>query len=244
MVKEAEPYDKAACNKYIAEAFVALINTQNVNEAVTRIAAVKVPEALQAEQLCDLLSFIVEAGADVVRKLGFQLIVAIYTEGCWSQESLVKGLQSFVSLCAAKVVDAPDLQNVLCSEMVVAFKPLFERSLLTPLFERGLVPADSLRQALESPEAAEFTEDTSRRNEMSQDDGCSRQVDQPKRLATQAKTRAKNSNKKKSLIDIAAQKQQRETQQQEELWGSCPQVYIVPSVYYYAEPWYWEAENC
>jgi translation initiation factor 4G len=213
---EEEPYDKVACNKYIAEAFVALMTSHDVQQAVAAIAALDVPEKLQAEQLCDLLLFIVESGADMVRTFGFQLIVAVYMEGCWSKASLKKGLQTFEGLCSYGKVHATDLANIICVELVPAF---------APLFQQGLLPADLLLQVA-----------TSTDEQASSSSKCDSSKDE-KRSSEKRKRKTK-----KSLIDKAAEQQQQEQKQQDALWRlgkmMSPSVYFAPSVLYYADPQY------
>jgi hypothetical protein len=144
-------FDTTACNKKIAKAFIVLMKTQDIHQAVASIVALQVPDSLQPDQLCDLLRFIVEANVEIVRSIGYQFIVAICLEGCWSHASLVKGFENFEQLCAAKEVQAPDLANILFAEMVPAF---------TPLVLQGLLPRSlSLQGYRESAESSAIPTD-------------------------------------------------------------------------------------
>jgi hypothetical protein len=125
-----DEFDETECNKKVAKAFIELMKTRDIHQTVASIAALQVPDSLQSDQLCDLLRFIVEARVEMVRSLGYQLIVAICLEGCWSHAKLVEGFQKFERLCAANEVNAPDLANVLVAEMFPAFTPLVLRGIL------------------------------------------------------------------------------------------------------------------
>jgi len=214
---EEENFDKVACNKHIAEAFVGLMTSGDVKQAVATIAALKVPGPLQAEQFCDLLLFIVEAGLpNALRGLGFKLIVAIYLEGCWSTASLQEGLQTFEGLCASDKVQAQDLEVILGTELFAAF---------VPLFQQGLVQAELLMKIATCKESQASS---SSKTDSIKDD---RRLPEKRRKKT-----------KKSLIDIAAEQQKLE-REQEASWQMGGMVapssgYYAPPVMYYAEQQY------
>lgn len=214
-----EQFDKVACNKRIAEAFVAMLSSQNIHQAVADIKALGVPEDLQAEQLCDLLMFIVEATATFVRTLGFQLIAAIYMEGCWSKASLVKGFKDFEGLLGTSAaVQVQDLAGILYSELAPAF---------TPLLQQGLLQGSTILQVLSSNEDKSAASSSS---------SSSSHSDSNKDSATHSRAPHAPRRKKKSLIDRAAEQQKMEQNQQEKVLPLgrmvAPCVYHVPSVYF------------
>jgi len=226
---EESSFDKVACNKRIAGAFVGLMTSQDLNQAVASIAAIDVPKALQAEQLCDLLLFIVEAGADMVRMrtLGFKLIVAIYMERCWSKASLEEGLWNFGNLCASDKVHAEDLAKILGEELFTAF---------IPLFQEGIVPAELLMKVVTCKECQASTSSTSKDDaeflmKMAKEGQASSSSTSDFAKDNRRFAEKRRKKVKKSLIDIAAEQQQ---QEQEALWRfggtMAPSGCYVPAV--------------
>lgn len=124
-------FNEAACRKELAEVYAELMSSHDVQEAVRRTASLAVPSSLQAEQLSELLSYIVEKSSAEMRTIGFRFIVAIFQTECWRHAALEKGLRSFARLRADLQLDVPALPKILFEEMSPAFQPLVSSGLLS-----------------------------------------------------------------------------------------------------------------
>jgi hypothetical protein len=121
--------DRAAYNRLIAEAFACLISSGDVQDAVSRIAAIAVPLSMQAEHFCDLLVFLLEAECDA-RKVGFEFLATIFVEGHWRHKALEEGFRSFAHRCSKLKFEVPTLPKILCDEIAPAFQELVSRDIL------------------------------------------------------------------------------------------------------------------
>lgn len=135
--KPAElPFDKEVCRKELVGTYSELVVSHDVQEAVTRVAAMPVPDAAQAEELCEFLMLVVEKGSDVMRMLGFKLVVDLFVAGCWKKAALEEGLCSFARVLPDLALDVPNLPKILNEEMIPACEPLVNA---------GLVSAETLK---------------------------------------------------------------------------------------------------
>jgi hypothetical protein len=112
-------------HKQLAMAIGDLMMTQDVQASVARVGALGLPPPVQAEQLCDLMTFVVEAD-DATRALGLKFFVALFAEGHWKPAALEKGLESFANVCAKEHFQqkVPGLKKILRKEVAVSFAPL------------------------------------------------------------------------------------------------------------------------
>jgi len=130
--KAVDYFDKALMHKELASAFGDLIASSDVGKAASLIAAVNVPASMQAEQVCDLLHFMVELSIENVRRLGFKLIAAIFIEGYWMPSAFEDGFWRFARLCCDGNVKTLALGKVIHDEMIPAFQPLVSRGIIQP----------------------------------------------------------------------------------------------------------------
>jgi len=122
-------FDKEACRTELMNALAELKYSHEVKEAVACIAAVEVPTCAQPEELSELLGAICGEGSDVVRKVGFQLVENLFSEGHW-QCGLLAGLRCFAEMCADLKCDVPTLPRIIREELQPALEPLVKMGLL------------------------------------------------------------------------------------------------------------------
>jgi hypothetical protein len=128
-----ERFDKQACRKELAGALKELRISHDVKEAVTRTAGLAVPLSQQTEELCEMLAKVAEEGSEEVRRIGFQFVAGLFTEGHWKPGALEKGVQHFIDgICCDLKFDIPSLPKIVHEELYPTFTPLVKSGLLQP----------------------------------------------------------------------------------------------------------------
>jgi hypothetical protein len=123
--KAAAPFDRDACREEVTATLAELRVSHDAADAVLRIAAIDVPVTHQPAELGDILSKIAEESSQDVRKIGFTLVVGLFTEGQWKAESVEEGLRNFVEeICPDLKCDVPNLPHILKEELRPALQSL------------------------------------------------------------------------------------------------------------------------
>jgi len=124
-------FDKEACRKEVLGALAELRVSLEVKEALVRISDLSVPFSQQSAELSNMLEHIVEEGSAAVRKVSFQLVACLFTQGHWKPHVLDKTLQGFVDgVCPDLKCDIPMLPTILCEELSPALAALVESGML------------------------------------------------------------------------------------------------------------------
>jgi len=126
-------FDKEACHAELLGALTELRVSCEVKEAILRISALSVPESLQADELCNMLGRMVEEGSAAVRKVYFELVAGLFTEGHWEATALVQGLTDFAeNVCPDLKCDIPMLPTILREELHAALAAVVGKGMLQP----------------------------------------------------------------------------------------------------------------
>lgn len=126
-------FDKEACRAELLGALTELRISCDVKEAILRISALSVPESLQADELCDMLGRMVEEGSAAVRKVYFELVAGLFTEGHWEATALSQGLTDFAeNTCPDLKLDIPMLPTILREELHAALAAVVSKGMLEP----------------------------------------------------------------------------------------------------------------
>jgi len=118
-------FDKDAWRRELNVSLRELRMSHDVQEALTRVWTVFVPVSLQAEEVCDMLSNMVEEGSQATRMVYFAFVAGLVGKGQWKVSSLQKGLQSFLEdVCPDLKYDVPALPNILWDELHPTLAPV------------------------------------------------------------------------------------------------------------------------
>merc|ERR1719491_1943249 len=124
-------FRRCKVRKELAGTLVELRLSHDVQEAVSRVAALDVPGELQQEELCELLGRVAEEASEVVRKAGFELIVNLFDRVLWKPAALGNGLQIFIDdICSDLKMDVPALPKILREELCPMLQPLVKRGFI------------------------------------------------------------------------------------------------------------------
>lgn len=124
-------FDKDGCRKEVSGVLAELRLSYDVKEAIARMSALSVPTEQQADELCNMLGCMVEEGSAEVRKMCFELVPGLFTDGSWNSDALRKGLQEFMDeVCPDLRCDVPALPNILREELLPVLVPLGSRGIL------------------------------------------------------------------------------------------------------------------
>lgn len=133
------PFDKESCRKEVLAAVGELRMSHEVKEAILRICALSVPHSNQQEMLCDMLGQMVEEGSSADRKVCFELLAGLFTEGHWKPHALCKGLKDFIEDVAPELkCDIPTLPTILREELHLVFAPLVSKGVLETSLHEAL----------------------------------------------------------------------------------------------------------
>lgn len=129
--KETVPFDVDACKAEVLATLSELRVSHDVSDAVARIAEIAVPLSQQSIEFGEILCRLVDDGAQESRKVGFQLLAGLFSEGHWKPEALEKGLDTFVKeSCPELQCDVPLLPRIVREELYPAFTPLVKAKML------------------------------------------------------------------------------------------------------------------
>jgi hypothetical protein len=135
-------FDRDACRAEMSLTLAELRVSHDVQEAISRVSLIKVPPRHQAAELNELLSRLVEEGSADTRKVCLGLVVGLFLEGHWKQDSLTKGLQIFVEeTCPELKYDVPTLGCIVREELQPALAPLANEKILTKTQHQALLTA-------------------------------------------------------------------------------------------------------
>lgn len=122
-------YRKNVCRKEVTEALAELLVSCDIALALVRIAAIAVPASKQPEEFCDMLKQMIKEDSELGRKVFFQMVVSLFTEGVWTQAALTTGLESLLEEIRDELENQPALSKVLWEELHPAIAPLVSKAI-------------------------------------------------------------------------------------------------------------------
>jgi len=101
-----------------------------MKKALVRIASLAVPVSKQSEEFAFMLTTMIKESSALSRKLFFEMVVCLFTEGIWIQQALTSGLESVLDAgCSDLEKEVPELSKILWQELHPAVAPLVSKAI-------------------------------------------------------------------------------------------------------------------
>jgi hypothetical protein len=129
--KPRAKFDRAGYRNEVEKTLRELRVSHDAQDAAARLAEVVPPQEEQPAELCDFLGNVAQEGSADVRKVGFEVVAALYLKGHWKSE-IATGLKVFLSeTCPDLKYDVPALSRILRDELHPGLASLVRRGLLS-----------------------------------------------------------------------------------------------------------------